>query len=235
MAQLGLEALARSMSTPMSVGRVSTRSELRGKRRATDLAANVEAGQRYKAREDAARSNQFFDRATPFWEYEREPFSLSRTRSFEEFQDRRRFAGSSRECFPHSANASRLADARRDPSALDARHAFQLSPDDKLYLHRKLTSGPITEGRGYPRKVEALHADAMYGSEKPVRQSRELLMEASLTTSKDVKSKNVKWTTACFRIKATPSDALDGCGAHLSVAAQERVRTGMPHKARNLD
>ncbi len=68
-----------------------------------------------------------------------------------------------------------------------------------------------------------------------VRQSRELLVEASLTTSKNVKSKNVKWTTACFRIKATPSGALDGGGAHLSVAAQERVRAGMPHKARNLD
>ena len=169
MAQVGLEALARSMSTPMSVGLVSTRSELRGKRRATDLAANVEAGNRNKAREHAARSHQFVDRATPFWEYERAPFSLSRTRSFEEFQDRRRFAGSSRECFPHSANAARLADAHRDPSALDARHAFQLSPEDTLYLHRKLASGPQREQRGYPRKVEALHADAMYGAEKPVR------------------------------------------------------------------
>ena len=172
-AHIALEALARSLSTPMSVGHVSTQSELRGKRRATDMAANVEAGQRHKAREDAARSSQFVNRATPFWEYEREPFSLSRTRSFEEFDHRRRFAGRSRECFPHSATASRLADARRDPSALDARHAFQLSPDDKLYLHRKLASGPQREQRGDPRQVEALHADAIYGTEKPVRQSRD--------------------------------------------------------------
>ena len=164
MVQAELEALARSMSTPMVVGPVSTRSELRGKRRAADLAAHVEAGQRNAAREHAARASQFVDRSKPFWEYERAPFSLSRTRSFEEFKDRRRFAGVSRECFPHSDSAARLADARRDPSALDARHAFQLSPDDQLYLHRKLAGGA-----GYPRKVEELHADALYGAEKPVR------------------------------------------------------------------
>ena len=41
-----------------------------------------------------------------------------------------------------------------------------------------------------------------------MRQSRELLVEASLTTSKNVKSKNVKWTDACFRVRSTLSEAL---------------------------
>ena len=41
-----------------------------------------------------------------------------------------------------------------------------------------------------------------------MRQSRELLVEAARTTSKNVKSKNVKWTDACFRIRSTPSEAL---------------------------
>ena len=45
-------------------------------------------------------------------------------------------------------------------------------------------------------------------SPSQVRQSRELLVEASLTTSKNVKSKNVKWTDACFRVRSTPSEAL---------------------------
>ena len=45
-------------------------------------------------------------------------------------------------------------------------------------------------------------------SPSQVRQSRELLVEASLTTSKNVKSKNVKWTDACFRVRSTPSEAV---------------------------
>jgi|TARA_B110001469_G_C9536441_1_gene266528 hypothetical protein len=68
-----------------------------------------------------------------------------------------------------------------------------------------------------------------------VRQSRELLVEASLTTSKNVKAKNVKWTTASFRVRSTPSGALDGGGVHLSVAAQERNLAGVPQRARTPD
>ena len=69
-----------------------------------------------------------------------------------------------------------------------------------------------------------------------VRQSRDLLMEASLTTSKNVKAKNVKWTTAAFRLQSTPSEALDGGGvssaAHLSAASEARNLAGMPQTSR---
>ena len=72
-------------------------------------------------------------------------------------------------------------------------------------------------------------------SPSQVRQSRELLVEASLTTSKNVKSKNVKWTDACFRVRSTPSEALDGGGVHLSDGAQERELAGVPQRARTPD
>ena len=186
-----LDALAHSMSTPMSVGRVSTRSELQEKRRTSDHAANHGAWQSAEARE--LQPNRFVDQATPFWEFAREPFSPSRTRSAEELHLWQQ--QNTRECFPHAASPT-----RRDSSALDARHAFQLAPDDTRFLHRKLVSGPTREQRGYSSQFGDLH-----GAAKPGLQSSELLVEAALKAQP--KCKQVRWTDAQFKMRAAASGA----------------------------
>ena len=66
-------------------------------------------------------------------------------------------------------------------------------------------------------------------SPSQVRQSRELLVEASLTTSKNVKSKNVKWTDACFRVRSTLSEALTlSLTLTLALTLPWSVHSGVP-------
>lgn len=183
-----LKAVEDSMSVKMTVGRVSSLSDLREKRRQSENAAIWGSIRRSAANSHAKHPVVYAEQPHAFWELDREPFSLARTRSAEELRYRR---GYSREVFPRCPAPA----PRGDEQALNARDAFTRHPDDLRYLHKKLSAGPIRTQRGYPPVTDE---NLLSGAAKPTHQSEEVLVEASLQA--DPKDKNIAWTNAHFAI-----------------------------------
>ena len=138
----------RSLSVPMSVGHVTSLTDLREKRKAAEHAAMSAYSSMRAAKEHAARPVQYIEQPTPFYELERQPFSPSRTRSAEELHHLQR---STRELNTFTRVCSTPP---RDERALNARYAFQLAPENKRYLHGKLSNGPTRAQRGYPPELD---------------------------------------------------------------------------------
>ena len=168
----------RSLSVPMSVGHVTSLTDLREKRKAAEHAAMSAYSSMRAAKEHAARPVQYIEQPTPFYELERQPFSPSRTRSAEELHHLQR---STRELNTFTRICSTPP---RDERALNARYAFQLAPEDQRYLHRKLSNGPTRAQRGYPPELDEAMLSAGWRIEMPSAPCDDRALSARMVPSR---------------------------------------------------
>ena len=189
-----LKAVEDSMSIKMTVGRVSSLSDLREKRRHSENASIWGSIGRSDASRHAKHPVLYAEQPHAFFELGREPFGLARTQSAEELRYRR---GYSREVFPRCPPPP----PRGEERALNARDAFTRHPDELRFLHKKLSAGPIRTQRGYPPVTDE---NLLSGAAKIIHQSDEVLVEAALKA--DPKDKNIAWTNAHFAITMPGSE-----------------------------